>query len=77
LKTGGLFIVSTPNQNKLVFNKKDFPFHLRHYTPEEFEELLSRSGFKIRNRVTQYNRESEEVSEGWEGLYNIAVTEKI
>ncbi len=76
LKPKGLLIVSTPNEEKVPFNKRDFPFHLRHYTLEEFSELLIDNGFAIKGRFTQYSRDMQKVSEGWGGLYNIAVAEK-
>ncbi len=76
LKRGGLLIVSTPNQDTQPFNKKSFPFHLRHYTPPEFSMLLTLNGFEIMGKYTQYNRENEEVSEGWDGLFNIAIAKK-
>jgi len=77
LKKGGLLIISTPNQKTQPFNKEKFNFHLRHYTPLEFSQLLTSNGFEILTKYTQYNREKEEVLEGWDGLFNIAVSKKI
>ena len=77
LKKGGLLIVSTPNQDTQPFNTEDFPFHLRHYTSSEFSILLTSNGFEILSRYTQFDRGKEEVSEGWNGLFNIAVARKI
>jgi 2-polyprenyl-3-methyl-5-hydroxy-6-metoxy-1,4-benzoquinol methylase len=73
LKEDGLFICSTPNEEKLKFTKAGFPHHERHYTPVEFETLLMEAGFKVTERYTQHNRETGELVKGWDGLYNIAV----
>jgi len=76
LKAGGVLIVSTPNQDKEPFDKKKFPFHLRHYTPQEFESLLGSNRFEITGKYTQFERKDITVSEGWQGLFNIAVVKK-
>jgi ubiquinone/menaquinone biosynthesis C-methylase UbiE len=76
LKTGGLLITSTPNQDTQPYNIKEFPTHQRHYTPPEFADLLSSSGFEITGRYTQFNREKEDISSGWNGLFNIAIAKK-
>lgn len=39
--------------------------------------LLSSHGFEILGKYTQFEREKEEVIEGWNGLFNIAVARKI
>jgi len=77
LKKSGILIISSPNQDTQPFNKKQFPFHLRHYTPLEFSMLLTLRGFEIIGKYTQYNREKEGVSEGWDGLFNIAIAKKL
>lgn len=76
LKKDGLLVVSTPNQDMQPFNAKDFPFHLRHYTPSEFNILLTSNGYEILGRYTQFDREKEKVSDNWNGLFNIAVCKK-
>ena len=76
LKVGGLLIISSPNQNTMLFNKKQFPFHLRHYTPLEFGMLLTSQGFEIIKKATQYDIRKEEVLDDWDGLFNIAVARK-
>ncbi len=77
LKVGGRLIVSTPNEEKQPFNKRDFPSHLRHYTPHELDALLNTAGFIVTARLTQHHRDREDVTEGWDGLFNIAVAEKL
>ncbi len=76
LKKNKLLLISTPNEEAMPFKKENFPFHIRHYTPEEFEDLLTLHGFKVEERFTQYSREDEAISEGWNGLYNFAVARK-
>lgn len=76
LKNNGLLIISSPNQDTQPFSSKDAPYHLRHYTPAEFETLLTSGGFEIIGRFTQFDRLSEDVCEGWNGLFNIAVARK-
>jgi radical SAM superfamily enzyme YgiQ (UPF0313 family)/predicted SAM-dependent methyltransferase/SAM-dependent methyltransferase len=76
LKKGGLLLVSTPNQDSLPFNKNQFPFHERHYTSLEFDDLLVSAGFAIIARHTQLDVDNQEVSDGWGGLFNIAVAKK-
>jgi len=39
--------------------------------------LLTLRGFEIIGKYTQYNREKEGVSEGWDGLFNIAIAKKL
>ena len=75
-KKGSLLIISTSNQDTRPFNKKQFSFHLRHCTPSEFSMLLTSKGFKIIGKHIQYNSQKEEISEGWDGLFNIAIAKK-
>lgn len=39
---------SVPNQNRIQFDPKRFPFHHRHYTKDEFGELLSEAGWTVK-----------------------------
>jgi 2-polyprenyl-3-methyl-5-hydroxy-6-metoxy-1,4-benzoquinol methylase len=40
-------ICSVPNQNVILFSKDKFPFHYRHYTPEEITDLLHKTGWNV------------------------------
>ena len=40
-------ICSVPNQDKLPFTKERFPFHHRHYTKIEFNDLLVAAGWRV------------------------------
>jgi SAM-dependent methyltransferase len=60
-------IVSTPNELEFPFRPEDhvdsnYP-HLRHYTPDEFEELLTSTGWKVVEKMGQKTKESK-VSRG-------------
>ena len=45
-------IASVPNEDVLPFNKNKFPFHFRHYTPGEFEELLNKCGWRVTDKYS-------------------------
>jgi 2-polyprenyl-3-methyl-5-hydroxy-6-metoxy-1,4-benzoquinol methylase len=53
LRKGGSLIGSVPNQDIQEYNKMEYPFHIRHYTPLEFSNLLSSSGFKVEIKYVQ------------------------
>lgn len=76
LKPQGKLLFSTPNQEKMPYSKVGFPFHVKHYTPLELECLLPEVGFEIEQRWTQHNNVSPKITEGWDGLFNIAICRK-
>ncbi len=76
LKKGGLLIISTPNEDMMPYDERRFPFHLKHYTPGELDDLLVSAGFSVVGRYTQYDINSCEVVKGTDGLFNIAVAKK-
>lgn len=55
-KTTDFLIGSVPNQDVVPFHKEQHPFHFRHYTKGEFEQLLNDYGFFIDVWATQYNK---------------------
>lgn len=57
-------------------SKEQFPYHIRHYIPEEFEQILQESGFTLVEWYTQHDSNSGVIHKGWDGKYNIAVCEK-
>ncbi|MEM7474501.1 MAG: methyltransferase domain-containing protein [Planctomycetota bacterium] len=73
LSPDGRFICSTPNEEKMPFAPKDFPYHIRHYTPTELEQLLHIAGYEIEERFSQPDSNSDNVIRGWDGKFNIAV----
>jgi predicted SAM-dependent methyltransferase len=76
LKPGATLVISTPNEDVLPFKNFKNPYHVRHYTPREFEELLCCRGFKVTRRLTQTDRVPGNLRDGWHGMYNIAVCVK-
>ena len=76
LKPKGMLICSTPNENKMPFTKENFPFHIKHYKPADLENLLKTAGFEVLEKWTQHNTTSDQISDGWDGLFNIAVCRK-
>ncbi len=72
-----LLICSTPNE--LVRPHKMPPineFHVRHYTPDEFSELLAEGGFQVRHWFNQGNISNPDLRPGTDGKFIIAVASK-
>jgi len=72
-KCTGLLLASVPNED--VFPNKNYRFHYRHYTKDEFEELLNKAGFKVEQWFGQEDDQSE-VKENINGRTLIAVANK-
>lgn len=51
-----LLIGSVPNQDIVPFDKNVHPFHYRHYTKAEFDELLNKYGYVVEQWSTQYDK---------------------
>ena len=73
-------VASVPNQNFYpfkaeVFKDDEYP-HLRHYTPEEFDELFRMIGFKVVARYCQKNKQPGNVEDGVDGLFIIYIAQK-
>ena len=64
-------IASVPNEDVLPFNGHQY--HVRHYRPGEFEELLH--GYCIGERRTQYTKAPGDVEPGFDGR-TLVVTAK-
>ena len=77
LKPEGRLILSTPNQREMPFSPEKFPFHCRHYLPEELESLVNRAGFTIEQVVSQKDKKTGELTPGWEGKFNILLCKKV
>lgn len=73
LKPTGRLIVSTPNEELMPFSREAFPFHVRHYRPDELTGLLGAAGFAIETVASNKHRKKGGVIEGWEGPFNIVV----
>lgn len=76
MEENGLLILSTPNEKLMPFNKKQFPFHKRHYKPDELIMLLDKCGFEIVIVYSQKNNQEENLIPGWDGIFNVIVCKK-
>lgn len=76
LKNTGIFICSTPNQSVSPFNPVTSKYHIRHYTPLEFDHLLKSNGFIVNEKKSQYSQLSSKIWNNWDGRYLIAICSK-
>ena len=71
-----LLIASVPNEERYPFKKETFEGesypHLRHYTPQEFKQLLSDGGYEVVNMLCQKDKAGT-VYQGTDGMFLIAV----
>jgi SAM-dependent methyltransferase len=59
---------SVPNEDIVPFDKDTHPFHFRHYTKDEFDELLKRHDLHIEKWATQYDKIPGEVYDADDGM---------
>jgi SAM-dependent methyltransferase len=64
-----VLIASVPNETVLPFEKSKWPFHLRHYTPDEFAQLLN--GYQIAEWMTQHDKWVGTIVPGNDGRFHI------
>jgi hypothetical protein len=78
-KSGERLIASVPNEILYPFDAtafaKDGSPHFRHYTPDEFTELLEGAGFKVLERYCQASKQQPMVVPGLAGKYMLYVCE--
>jgi len=72
-KCNRLLLASVPNE--MVFPYKNHRFHYRHYTKDEFEDLLNQAGYTVAKWYGQEGPESE-VIENMDGRTLIAMAHK-
>lgn len=72
-KCNGLLLASVPNED--VFPYRNYKFHYRHYTKDEFEDLLNQAGYQVESWYGQEGDQSE-VIENMNGRTLIAVANK-
>lgn len=69
----GNFIASVPNENVHPFRPetylKDSSPHYRHYTPEQFDDILKENGFEVFKRFSQKDKANPEVVVGTDGMF--------
>lgn len=51
-----VLIGSVPNQDVVPFDKKTHPFHYRHFTKTQLEQLLNGAGYRVTKWATQYDK---------------------
>nr|WP_242549537.1 glycosyltransferase [Alicyclobacillus mali (ex Roth et al. 2021)] len=79
LKPGGLLLLSAPNENVIPYGKDPYfengknPYHYRHYTPEQLEDLVTRHHFSVIDYYTLY---WDLVMRGKGGFCNVLVCKK-
>lgn len=71
-----LLIASVPNEehypfNPVTFVSDEYP-HLRHYTPTEFNDLLTAAGFRVKGKYCQKSKQGK-VESGTDGLFLVYV----
>jgi SAM-dependent methyltransferase len=71
-----VLIASVPNENVTPFGSNSHPEHKRHYTPEEFTDLLEAGGYKIKARYSQKSKGWESPTEDTNGRTLIYVGER-
>ena len=61
-------VCSVPNELAMPFSKERFPFHHRHYTKNQFNELLAAAGWRViewRSQANAFSKvEPESITEG-------------
>jgi len=72
-KCGKILISSVPNES--VFPYKNYKFHYRHYTKQEYEDLLNQAGYTVSQWYGQEGPEST-VEKNIEGRTLIAVAHR-
>ena len=74
---GAKFVLSVPNEDKLPFDSAKFPFHVRHYTAEQLDSLLTITGWQVNFRGSQGTKYSQEVDESTTGAFLVYVCTKM
>jgi len=74
-KIGKHLICSVPNQDLYpfdpeIFRNDEYP-HLRHYTPQEFETLLTDAGWEVTGRYCQKDKRNPVIREGVDGRFMV------
>lgn len=69
-----VLICSTPNEEVRPHKMEPInPFHVRHYTPDEFEDLLAAGGYVVKGKFHQRGGQDPQLRPGWNGKFMIAV----
>lgn len=60
-----VLLTSVPNEDTMPWTRESHPYHLRHYTPAEFESLLWE--YEIVDRMTQKTKRPGIMEDGFDG----------
>lgn len=77
LKSGAIFIGSTPNEDIMPFIQQNFLFHTRHFTLAEIDVILKKHGFSDIKYYQQNNDVKSIIEEKDDGQFIIFVARKI
>jgi len=74
-------ISSVPNEHYYpfipeVFKDDEYP-HLRHYTPEQFDDVFTQIGFKVTHRFCQKDKNPGLITEGTDGRFIIYIATRL
>lgn len=70
-------ICSVPNEEILPYTRETFPFHFKHYTPGEFEQLLVNTGWEPVEWYTQYDKNPGQIFEADDGRTSVVIARNI
>lgn len=76
LKTNGVFIGSTPNEDIMPFVQQNFLFHTRHFREHELDKILKEIGFKEVIFYQQKRAEPSDIEKINDGQYIIFMAKK-
>ena len=76
LKSNGLLICSTPNEEVMPYNPQKHHFHVRHYTELEFIQLVEGCGFSVESIWSQDSDKNKNIRQGSGGQFHILVARK-
>jgi predicted SAM-dependent methyltransferase len=76
LKKNGILICSVPNELFTAFDKKNYPYHFRHYTRLEMKALLKECGFCLAETFCQKDLVNPEIKKGEDGSFLIQIATK-
>lgn len=73
-----VLIGSVPNQDVVPFSEDTHPFHYRHFTRVQLEQMLNGAGYRVTRWATQYDKVPGEVYDGkTDGMCLLFVAERV
>lgn len=71
IKPGGKLIASCPNELMMPYSQEKFRYHIKHFTPSEFDELFKSAGWSVVSRHSQHDKYSVSVDKNINGAFLI------